>query len=131
MSRDVEEWEGSRHSFSPGDSPPLGLEIRPRGSPGRSPLKAKPIVSLISSAGSPFPFCEIKLWSSRCQPAEARPFGPYLSRLHGGKHWDPLCSLVPSATVSVPNALASINSLQGKKFTKEMNYAYGIHFLDE
>lgn len=72
----------------------------------------------------------MKLWSSRYQSAEARPFAPYLSRLHGEDIFAPLLTC-PSATASVPNALGSINSLQGKKFTKEMNYVYGIHFLDE
>lgn len=37
----------------------------------------------------------------------------------------------PSVAVLVPRALGSVSSPQGRKSTKEMNYAYGSHFLDE
>lgn len=53
-------------------------------------------------------------------------FGPVRPRTWGRHLCPPLCAFCHRGC---SQCSGSINSLQGKKFTKEMNYAYGIHFL--
>lgn len=113
---------GGLYRFLSTQSQPLGLEIRPPASQGPwTPWATHPwrrsLLSPNNQHRVPLPFGEMELWSSRCQPA-----GPDLLALicpgYMGKGiFAPLLSR-PSVTVSVPNALGSINSLQGKKVHK-------------
>lgn len=133
MSRTIKEWEGAIDFFLP-LSQALGLERRPPASKGLRALWATRPWSLLSPNSQrrvPPPLGKIELWNSRCQPAEARPLGPYLSRLCGGKAFLPPCSLVFLSLSLFPVRWGALTPCRGKKFTKEMNYAYGIHFLDE
>lgn len=118
-SRTITEWEDAIDFFLP-LSQALGLERRPPASKGLRALWTTSPWSLLSPNNQcrvPLPLGRIELWNSRCQPAEARPLGPYLSQLCGERHFCPLLSC-PSVPVSVPSALGSVNSLQGKKVHK-------------
>lgn len=121
MSRDIKEWEDSI-DFSLPMRQPLGLEIRPPASKGfcapwaSCPQGWSPL-SPNNQHRVPSPIGEMGLWSPRCQPAEARPLAPVCPSYTGKGIFVPLLSQ-PSVTISVPNALGSINSLQGKKVHK-------------
>lgn len=107
--------------FSPLQS---GLETRPPAS--KSPSTRPREGSLLSPGnqhGVPLPSGSRELGSSRCRQRRLNLWAPPVL----------LCplALAPSAAVSVPRAWGALTPRRGRKSTKEMNYAYGTHFLDE
>lgn len=103
-----------------------------RGLPRPCALEDGAYCPLLTSTGSPPPFGDAELWNSRCQPAEASALGPWPLAVPAapGEAFAPSLSSFCHCLLS-PAHWGALIPRRGKKFTKEMNYAYGIHFLDE